>query len=292
MRAITNKIRIYNHANLAEVIELKANKLGRPWHRVPQIFNNRFDLLDAHISIYFLKKFRVNIALKKMTFEMDSTQKYSQVMSTRLGHIAFQIERELLLNILHDFYGLARECQETPQLHNTPVTKTEERLRSKLAMEMAELILNGNVFADALEIKTDPASLISHWSYRVTFALEGDQEGHFSLLLDGAHVDALLASLGHQGHEHLAQQLDTFAPKRLENMVSTLPVKLIGRLAQVSLTVADLAKLKPGDILPIALPERFPLLVGQQPLFTAVIAEDRSKLYFSEFTDRNHEHYE
>lgn len=280
-----NKIRIYNKDSLPELTELKANKLGRPWHKVPQIFNERFDLIDAHISIYFLKKFRVNISLNKMHFEMDSFQKYSQIMSTRLGNIAFQIERPLLLNILHDYYGLAKESMEPAEIISAPVTKTEERLKNKLGLELAEFILNDTLFSEPLDIKNDYNALIGHWSYRITFALEGYQDGNFSLLLDGHHIDALLAALC-SSQDTLARKPENFTTRQLETMVSTLPLQLTGHLASVAMTVAQLSELKTGDVLPISLPDCFPLHVGSQPLFNAVVSEDRGRLFFSEFTDR------
>ena len=287
MRKHASHVKIYHTGEHPEMMKLEINKLGRPYHKIPKIFNDLHDTIDGILNTYFLKKYRVNVALKTMSFEMDVWQKHTQILSSNIGILAFDIDRSLLLSVLHDYYGLNKESQESISSQETPVTKTEERLRNKLAQELVTLITGDGLFGKALQIKPDPASLITQWSYRIHFTLEGYQGG-FSLLLDNTHVDRLLANLRQQ-----IEICPLTSPEQpianVQTSFMTLPVRLTGRLVSLPLTVAELLKLKNGDVLPMTLGDRIPLLIGKQSLFNAVIAEDHGKLFFSEFKEINNE---
>lgn len=283
MRQPCSHLKIYHAGHHPEMMKLEVNKLGRPYHKIPKVFNDMHDSLDAKLNTYFLKKYRVNVALKTMSFEMDAWKKQTKILSSDIGSLAFDIDRKLLLSVLHDYYGLNKERQDSILSQDAPVTKTEERLKNKLAQELVALITGEGLFGKELQIKPDPASLITQWSYRINFALEG-YEGEFSLLLDNAHVDRLLLNLRQQTELcPLTHQDKPVANLQVSFM--TLPVRLTGRLASIPLTVAELLQLKTGDILPMTPGARIPLFIGKQPLFNAVIAEDLGKLFFSEFNE-------
>lgn len=287
MQAKNSRVRIYHNGQQPEIKKLEINKLGRPYHKIPEIFKDKFDVFDGKLSIYFLKKLRVNMSLKAIDCQMDISQKQTRIFSSDIGYLAFYIERTLLLNILHDYYGLSNETSENKRLQEEEVTKTEERLKHRLSHELVTLLTDSDIFGHPLQIKPDYISLENQWSWRITFILDR-YEGTFSLFLDHAHINYLCANLRRQadttpfvGPEHQTVNLQA--------SFMALPVRLIGRLAALPLTVADLSRLKSGDVLPIMLADRIPLFIGQQPLFNAVIAEDHGKLFFSEMTDKNSE---
>ncbi|MCT4716223.1 FliM/FliN family flagellar motor switch protein [Enterobacteriaceae bacterium H18W14] len=285
MQPATQRIRIHQRENIPDLVKFDVNKLGRPWHKLPKKMNDCFDILDTRLSIYFLKKFRVNISLKNMTFAMDKIYKNTQVFSTCYGNIAFDIDRILLLNILHDYYGLSKDSnQMTPDL-TQPVTKTEERLKNKLAQELTHLIINKDTFGEDLEIKNDYSTVISQWSWCITFELEGYDSGSFTVLLDNLHIDRMLAELRTSQSEEERSQKQLSAAQ-IERMFYSLPLKLQGRLASLNLTVAQLTDIEAGDIIPISLNEPLPVFIGKEQIFNAVIADDRGKLFLSEFNDK------
>lgn len=282
------KSRIFHIHSLPKIMKLEVNKLGRPYHKVPKIFTNNFDILDAKVSTYFLKKYRVNVALDDINFQMDSEHKHAQIFSTEYGNIAFDIDRMLLLHILNDYYGLGKDNVQIHPDVTTPITKTEERLKNKLGLELSSLVLHPGIFGEALEIKNDYSTIINRWSYKITLSLEGYSEGAFHIFLDNQHVDRLLATLRHP-NENERRESESLSGEQLERMINCLPVRLVGRLSSSQLTVAELMNLKAGDIIPVSLPNRFPLLIGKEQLFNAVIAEDRGKLFFSEFNENMNE---
>ena len=194
----------------------------------------------------------------------------------------------LLLHILNDYYGLGKDNVQIHPDVQTPVTKTEERLKNKLGLELSSLVLHPGIFGQELEIKNDYSSIINKWSYKITLSLEGYGEGKFHILLDNQHVDRLLATLRNP-NENERKETESLSGEQFERMINCLPIRLVGRLSSSQLTVAELMTLKAGDIVPVSLPNRFPLLVGKEQLFNAVIAEDRGKLFFSEFNENINE---
>jgi flagellar motor switch protein FliM len=248
--------------------------------------NDSFDIFDARLSIYFLKKLRVNVALKSMHFAIDQNYKNTQLFTTPFGSIAFSIERTLLLQILHDYYGLGKESRNKSLDVNQPVTKTEDRLKNKIGLDLTRLLIDEEIFGKDVEIKSDNTTVINQWSWCVTFTLEGYEEGSFTLLFDNAHVDQMLAALRSPEREQLASKQTSPTPSQIERLFYSMPLKFSGHVSSLNLTVAQLAKIVPGDIIPVTINETIPVYIGKEQIFDAKIAEDRGKLLLCEFNDR------
>ncbi len=60
---------------------------------------------------------------------MDIINKNAELMVSRVGHLAFDIDRSLLLMLLGNFYGLESSLEEAKS-HNGFPTKTETRLKT------------------------------------------------------------------------------------------------------------------------------------------------------------------
>lgn len=86
-------------------------------------------------------------------------------------------------------------------MDNTPKTQTEDRLKNKLSIEIADLILNQPMFGEPLVIKNNNATPIVNWSYRMDFLLKDYEDGGFTLLIDTPHVDRLLNTLHTESKE-------------------------------------------------------------------------------------------
>ena len=268
------------------MVKLDVSKLGRPWHKLPKLMNDSFDIFDARLSIYFLKKLRVNVALKSMHFAIDQNYKNTQLFTTPFGSIAFSIERTLLLQILHDYYGLGKESRNKSLDVDQPVTKTEDRLKNKIGLDLTRLLIDEEIFGKDVEIKSDNTTVINQWSWCVTFVLEGYEEGSFTLLFDNAHVDQMLAALRSPEREHPGNKQTSPTPTQLERLFYSMPLKFSGHVSSLNLTVAQLAKIKPGVIIPVNSNETVPVYIGKEQIFDAKIAEDRGKLLLCEFNDR------
>lgn len=293
MSAAPQRIKIYQRQALPDMVKLDVSKLGRPWHKLPKLMNDNFDIFDARLSIYFLKKLRVNVALQSMTFAIDQNYKNTQLFSTPFGSIAFNIDRSLLLQILHDYYGLGKESRNKSLDVDQPITKTEDRLKNKIGLDLTRLLIDEEIFGQDVEIKSDNTTVINQWSWCVTFTLEGYKEGSFTLLFDNAHVDQMLAKLRSPDQEHATSRQVSPTQSQIERLFYSMPLKFSGHITSLNLTVAQLAKIKPGDIIPVNINDSIPIYIGKEQIFDAKIAEDRGKLLLCEFNDRTIEkHYE
>ncbi|WP_145534844.1 FliM/FliN family flagellar motor switch protein [Yersinia thracica] len=281
------KARVHNSDSLPEAMTLDINKLGRPYHKIPKIVGSYFAVIEKQISLYFLRKYRINITLKDIKFKTDCHYNNAQTLSSQIGNIAFDIDRTLLLNILNDYYGLTKEKNMVSIVDNTPKTQTEERLKNKLSIEIADLILNQPVFGEPLVIKNTNSTPIVNWSYHMDFLLKDYENIGFTLLIDTPHVDRLLNTL-HTGIKE-EKKTQTLSVTQFNQLVSQLPIQLTSQLSCSELTLFDLMAIKEGDIIPASLPERFPVFIGKKPLFSAVITESRGKLFLSEFNDKTNE---
>lgn len=285
MHSALQRLKIYHRDKTPELVKLEVSKLGRPWHKLPKIMHDCFDIIDTRLGVYFLKKFRVNIALRNINFAIDQHYKNTQIFSTPYGNIAFDIDRSLLLSILHDYYGINKKEQLSAVDLSVQPTRTEERLKAKLGHDLIRLIINKEIFGEDLEIKNDYSTLITQWSWCITFSLEGYDQGGFTVLLDSPHVDRILALLRGPNSEEVCK-VSAISAEQIERLFNDLPLKLHGCLASLNLTVAQLSEIEPGDIIPISLNESVPVFIGKEQIFTTVIVEERGKLLFSEFYDK------
>ncbi|MGG6176099.1 FliM/FliN family flagellar motor C-terminal domain-containing protein [Pantoea allii] len=291
MHVAPQRIKIYQRQELTDIVKLDVSKLGRPWHKLPKVMNDNFDIFDSRISIYFLKKLRVNIALKSLSFSIDQAYKNTQIFSTCFGSIAFDIERPLLLQILHDYYGLGKDNNNlTPDI-NQPVTKTEGRLKTKIGLDLTNLLIDSEIFGQDIAIKSDSTTVMTQWAWCVTFTLEGYEHGNFTLLFDDNHVDQLLAKIRAPEKNMAVVPQTPPTQAQLERLFHSMPLKLNGKVASLNLTIAQLSKIKPGDIIPVLINDPVPVFIGKEQIFDAEIAEDRGKLFFCEFNDRTIEKY-
>lgn len=276
------------------IFKLEGNRLGRPYHRLPTMFTGNFDILESHLGNYFLKKHRTNISLKKIHCEMDVTNKSAELMVSQVGHLAFDIDRSLLLMLLANFYGLESSLTDNHATDNLP-TKTESRLKSRLALDIGNLVFNKSTSGVPLTLKLDSSTVLTHWAYQLTFVLGDDESCGFRILLDDAHTDYILNIIRRSEHNQKKQDIEkpgTDKRQLFQEIIHTLPLTMNVKIAELALNVADLTAIKPGDILPVSIPDSFPVYIGKSELFNALIVEDKDKLFLSELkskTETSHE---
>ncbi|HED2890734.1 TPA: FliM/FliN family flagellar motor switch protein, partial [Citrobacter freundii] len=245
---------------------------------------------------YFLKKHRTNITLKKIHCEMDVINRSAELLVSQVGHLAFDIDRALLLMLLGNFYGLASSLADEKPQDDLP-TKTEIRLRSRLALDICNIIFNKNISGIPLTLKPDSSTIQTHWAYQLTFVLGDDENCSFRILLDDSHTDYILNLIRHSEHGEKKKQIDKASAETrkktlIKEIIHTLPLTMNVKIAEIPLNVADLTTIKPGDILPIAMPDTFPVYIGKSELFNALIVEDKDKLFLSELTSKTEKSYE
>lgn len=274
------------YSQTAEIAHLDSHRLGRPYHRLPSLFKSKFDILESRIGNYFLKKHRSNFTLKKIVCAVDIKNKNADLLASPLGHLAFDIDRPLLLTLLNNFYGLDSQEAENSQAGQPP-TKTEARLRTRLALDLCDILFHQETWGVPLSVKADNSTIISQWAYQITFTAGDSIESGFHILLDNAHTDCFLNMLRQKERpQNGATPLDRKNRNRavVSRLIETLPLSLNVKIAALSMDVASLTAIRPGDIFPLTLPDAFPVFIGQSPLFQALIVEENDRLCLSDIT--------
>lgn len=284
MQSVSQRLKIHQRQSLPEMVKIDTRKLGRPWHKLPGLMNDKFDVIDAQISIYFIKKLRSNAALKKMCFDNDLTCKNTQVYVTPFGHVAFDIDRRLMLDILQSYYGISQGSVNRPKDILQPISRTEERLKDTIGRDIIQRLIGNILFAQELELKHDNTVIMHQWAWSVTFFLDTTENGSFTLYFDQAHIDKMLATLRVTARENtsLSNPLNT---GQVEYLFNSLPLTLNACLASVNLTVAQLAAIKTGDIIPVHLNSPVPINVADRKIYEAAIGEDQGKLFLYDIND-------
>ena len=274
------------YSQTADIVNLDSHRLGRPYHRLPSLFMSKFDILESRIGNYFLKKQRSNLALTKIACAVDIKNKNADLLVSPLGHLAFDIDRPLLLTILNNFYGLEGREDGSSKTARLP-TKTEARLRTRLALDLCHILFHQETWGLPLDVKADNSTIISQWAYQITFTLGDGMQSSFHILLDNAHTDCFLNMLRQKERPQSAGSLlDRKNRNRavVTKLIETLPLSLNVKIAELCMDVASLTAIRAGDIFPLTLPDTFPVFIGQSSLFHALIVEENDRLYLSDIT--------
>lgn len=272
------------YSQSADIVNLDSHRLGRPYHRLPSLFMSKFDILESRIGNYFLKKHRTRLTLKKIACAIDIKNKNADLLASDLGYLAFDIDRPLLLTILNNFYGLDSLQDESSHTARLP-TKTEARLRTRLALDLCHILFHQETWGLPLTVKADSSTLISQWAYQITFTLGDDRDSGIHILLDNAHTDCFLNMLRQKERPQTdATPLDRKNRNRavVSKLIETLPLSLDVKIAALSMDVAALTAIRAGDIFPLTLPDTFPVFIGRSPLFHALIVEENDRLFLSD----------
>ncbi|WP_241608375.1 FliM/FliN family flagellar motor switch protein [Rosenbergiella australiborealis] len=261
------------------VLPLAVSQLGKPWHKLSEHINKNYDNFDAGLSRYFLTKFRINTALATIAFSLEENKKCHQLYACSAGKIAFEIERPLLLRLLHDFYGVA-DCPASP--NTIEITQTELRLQERLGDEVSKIFLTPEVIGLPITLQPLHNQQHSHWAWSLSFQLRGYPQGGITLRFDHQLIDHILSAL-RQESEQLPPSALTDG--QLEQQLRRVPFTLQAQLASVETTLERLLALNIDDVLPIFLNESIPVTLGDEVLFHATVSEHQGQLVLSEFID-------
>lgn len=147
---------------------------------------------------------------------MDVINKSAELLVSQVGHLAFDIDRALLLMLLGNFYGLASSLADEKSQDGLP-TKTEIRLRSRLALDICNIIFNKNISGIPLTLKPDSSTVQTHWAYQLTFILGDEENCSFRILLDDSHTDYILNLIRRSEHGEKKKQIDKVSAETRKN---------------------------------------------------------------------------
>jgi len=261
------------------VLPLAVSQLGKPWHKLAEHINKNYDNFDVSLGRYFLNKFRINTSLANINFSIEEHKKCHQIYSCSAGKIAFEIDRPLLLRLLHDFYGVT----DSSDIANADeITQTELRLQERLGDEISQIFLTPEVLGLPVTLQPHHNQQHSHWAWSLSLQLRHYPQGAITLRFDHPLIDHILNGLRHANEQNASAPIHD---GQLEHRLRRVPFTLNVQLASCEITLERLLALKVDQVVPIFLNESVPVTLGDEVLFQAKVSEHQGQLVLSEFID-------
>lgn len=261
--------------------------LGRPVHLLPQFAARLREAFGAAMRLPARHRYWDAFDVDEVEFTRTSGQDALRWLEVGygFGSASVAFERPLLLALLDWRYGRTATPAAGRDLSER-VTATEERLALMLTRQLAE-VLAGRVLAGLAALgETAPmrelvpvaasAPAAGSWAIRLVLRAHGGERGTVWFALDQALTSAILRGL-------LPPRRAQGGPSA-EPLATRLAVRLDARLASKEMTLAALAALTPGDVIPFSL-GRADVLLDENRLFTAAVAEHKGKLCLTSFED-------
>lgn len=257
-----------------DLVRLKPQKLGRHFHRIPAYIKELSNKRSQIISDYFLRTYRINLDLDDVVVHDHRAEPAECTYHSPLGLVGFAIDRVLLTEALECYYGgKVGANRQAP-----PISSSEERIRSRLGIDIANLLarvlLSGDNFGELTEYENSYEEI--HWEYVAEFRynshVTGTQSSIF-IYLDAQLVDELTHRLA---KPKTVQEVSTPGTR-----IEDLPIRLNCVVATMHMPLSEVLGLRPGNIIMARLLERCDVEVNQQKLFRGVIYEDDGALHLT-----------
>ena len=273
--------------------------LGRPVHLLhifaAQLRDDLSQAMRLNMNRRYWGGFRVeDVAFSRL--EGDEIRSRWLSFAAPAGHIAFSLERKVLLSVLNFRYGSGKADAAALDENAVRVTATEERLAVVLGQQLAgtlagriELNLpvldkpapaEGEPDAADSEFKPAPGSHPPKGSWIITVTLAdiaSGATGQYWFALDKVLMASVLRGL-------LRDRDAGKKPKAVAPLAQRLQVGLVGRLASKEVPLGSLYDLQVGDVIPISL-NRADVLLEDSRIFTAAVTEHKGKLCLTSFED-------
>ena len=271
---MTGNSKVHHGVPPENLIRLKPQKLGRHYHKIPQIIRELSSKHPRVISDYFLRNYRINLELTATYVHETLPQPVQRTYNGAMGKVGFSIERSFLNEALECYYG--GQVMATPE--HQPITTSEQRLQTRIGADVAQIfaraLLSGESFGELSE--EDDSYEESNWEYVAEYQylshLTGNR-GSLFIYLDTHLVDALTSRLAGPPTEARAAN-----PRQL---IEQLPVTLDCIIANFTMPLNEVLALKPNDVVMIRLNEPCEVRINQQKLFRGNVFEEDGALYLT-----------
>lgn len=273
---------------------LDPSLLGRPVHRLPVFAAQLRDDLAQAMRLNVNRRYWGSFQVEEVAFSrLDGNEPRTRWLNfaAPAGHIAFSLERKVLLRVLNFRYGRNAKTGENaaaPAEENVRVTATEERLAVALGQQLAGTLagrIESNLPAgtargdDGEAIKSGAGTHPPKGTWIITVTLnDGELQGKCWFALDKTLMSDVLRGVL---PERDATRKST---KNLGPLAARLQVGLNGRLVTKEVTLGALFDLRIGDVIPVSL-HRADVLLEESRLFTAAVTEHKGKLRLTSFED-------
>ena len=275
------KSRVFAPTESTALAAVATATLGRPFHLLPQFLRSLQAALADFIERELNGRYHARFVVRQLVANIrpEDGLRRSWHRTTR-GVMAVHVERPLLLQILEYRYG--GKSSGNPDQALPRETETERRLARVLGQRLSLCLLQ--VLARGSEQVAMPEDLshIPHprpeWEAVLTLCdHDGSEQGRILLGLDDVLLASVLQQLGGEAPVSQRQPAASFTEQ--------LRLRLDSRLLQMQLPLGDVLDLQPGSVLPVRLPPKADVLIGQRLVFAANVVERGGKLCLTSFQD-------
>lgn len=253
------------------LVRLKPQKLGRNYHTVPAHIKELSSKRPQIFADYFHKTYRTALEPHAVIVHEHRQFPAARVYQSPLGQVGFAIDRALLSEVMECYYGGATLANR----EGAPVTSSEQRMLTRLGTDaanlFARLLLAGETFGELTSYENSFEE--TQWEYVAEFSFTSqatEKRSSIFIYLDSPLVDVLTS--------RLTKPAASAPVSRGENPIKSLPVRLNCVVAAMELPLADVLKLRTGDILSVRLLDHCDVEISQQKLFRGHIYEDDGAL--------------
>jgi flagellar motor switch protein FliM len=268
---MTGNAKVLHGTSADGVTRLKPQKLGRYYHKIPAYIRELSSKHPRVIADYFLRNYRINLELTNVLVHEQHSPAAECIYRSPLGKVGFAIDRPLLTEALECYYG----GTSVPGANTPPVSTSEQRLRSRLGMDITQIfarsILAGDTFGELMPY--DNAYDEAQWEYIAEFQYSSHVTGQQSsifIYMDTQLVDELTS--------RLASPTATQFSGNPVDQIKLLPVQLNCVIAAMQMPLSQVLELRLNDIVMIRLRERCDVEINQQKLFRGAIFEEDGSL--------------
>jgi flagellar motor switch protein FliM len=271
---MTANAKVHHQVPSDKFTRLKPQKLGRHYHKIPLYIRELSTKYPRVISDYFLRNYRINLEFTNVLVHEQRAEAPECMYQCDLGKVGFAMDRTLLTEVLECYYGgVCLPNQDTP-----PVSVSEQRMRSRLGIDVAQIfaqgLLAGDTFGDLHAIENTYEEL--QWEYVAEFQYYSHithKQASIFIYLDTHLVDELTTRMN--------PPLPASASSDPVQQIKNLPVRLNCVIAALQMPLSQVLTLKAGDIVMMRMRERCDVEINQQKLFRGALFEDDGALFLT-----------
>lgn len=253
--------------SISHIKPLDVELLGKPIHIIRKKLkklilescSNLTDELQAWLSSSKIEARLTSLDLYRFCATSLDKKQTSTYRHRDGGTLYIHSNVETLSRLADRFYGANTE-RSTPSL-----TASDLRLQERISRIIANWLAPQEMW-QTCDYEA-PCGIGLHAELSITLE---NYQGVIHLKIDNTMIQTMIEQL------ELQKAKDLFQP--FCRSLESTPVRLNAVLSKKTMTLSDVVKLQPDDILPIELLNTVPVSIGPHPLFTGRIAEQDGQL--------------
>jgi len=244
-----------------------------------------FDLLRQQVTVESTGIENVKYSEYQQTMSMPTSVNLVRIRPLR-GTALVVLNADLVVNLVNRFFGGGDRKIE---IGEREFTATELRLVNKLLTQFfvdmkeawksvmsVEFELTGHEANPAMATCISPGEVVIVSSFDVSLS---DGEGKLQIAIPYSMLEPVRETLD-AGAQSETEEKDERWARSLERDLMFAKVPINSKVVEHTLTLRDILNFKPGDVIPVSLPDKNLITVNDVPVFEARLGKSRNQLAF------------